>query len=461
MSFPGYSAYKNSEVEWIGVVPHHWSMSRIKFDTTVKARVGWHGLKSDEFTEEGPYLVTGSDFRGKTIDWVSCYHCTEDRYTQDPYIQLSDGDLLITKDGTIGKLMVVTNLPGPATLNSGVFVVRPKHDYVSTEFFYWLLQSAVFHDFIAVRQTGSTINHLYQETFENLPYALPAAMEQTQIASFLDHETAKIDALIEQQQRLIELLKEKRQAVISHAVTKGLDPAVPMKDSGVEWIGEVPAHWKVTKFKWQLRTASGGTPPSVDRAAYYDGTIPWLRSLDLTDDLVTEFEVSVTSRAIAETSCKIVPKDSVLIAMYGGDGTIGKNGLLTFDSAINQAICAFLPSKTCSAEYLHRYVQFYRPYWMIGAESSRKDPNIGQDRIGDHFFVIPPLREQVDIVSFTIVELLKFSRLISEAELGVKLYYERRSALISAAVTGKIDVRYWKPPASESEQESQWEVAHG
>jgi type I restriction enzyme S subunit len=221
-----------------------------------------------------------------------------------------------------------------------------------------------------------------------------------------------------------------------------------MKDSGVEWLGEVPAHWEVGKFKWFLRTASGGTPPSSDRNTYYDGNIPWLRSLDLNDDLVIDFEVSVTQKAIDETSCKMVPENSVLIAMYGGDGTIGKNGLLMFDSAINQALCAFLPSPDFEPKYLHRYIQFYRPHWMINAESSRKDPNIGQDRIGDQYVLSPPMQEQREIAEFLDDELSKFDDLSAEANLLVEQLQERRSALISAAVTGKIDVRGWQAPAS-------------
>ena len=444
MSFPAYPKYFYTNIEWLSCIPSHWILSKVKYDSYVKARVGWHGLKSDEFTDEGPYLVTGSDFKSKSVAWKGCYHCTEERYAQDPYIQLKEGDLLITKDGTIGKLILVEGLPDKATLNSGIFLVRPLRGEYLTRFYYWLLQSSVFHDFIGVHRTGSTILHLYQETFENLPYPLPPLEEQEHIVAFLDHETAKIDALIAEQQRLIELLKEKRQAVISHAVTKGLNPNAPMKDSGVEWLGEVPAHWEYGKFKWYLGTASGGTPPSGQLERYYDGQIPWLRSLDLNDGKVTQFEVSVTEEALVETSCRLVPKNSVLIAMYGGDGTIGKNGLLCFDSAINQAICAFLPTVKFFPAYLHRYIQYYRPYWMIGAESSRKDPNIGQDRIGDHFVVIPPLSEQVAISNWIDGTLDKMDLLASEAEGLVRLLFDRRAALISAAVTGKIDVRGWQ-----------------
>ena len=144
MSFPRYPEYKDSGVEWLGEVPVHWLLSRLKFDFSINARVGWHGLTSDEFTTEGPYLVTGSDFRGRTVDWNKCYRCTPDRYEQDKNIQLQEGDLLITKDGTIGKLMLIKDLPGKATLNSGIFVVRPFSQNYLTRFYYWMLQSPIF-----------------------------------------------------------------------------------------------------------------------------------------------------------------------------------------------------------------------------------------------------------------------------------------------------------------------------
>lgn len=219
-----YAEYQDSGVEWLGEIPIHWFNTKVKYEAYVKARVGWHGLKSDDFTDEGPYLVTGSDFKGTNIDWSQCYHCDEPRYEQDPYIQLREGDLLITKDGTIGKVALVSNLKDgeKATLNSGIFVVRPLRNNFSTKFYFWLLQSKVFKEFVDFNKTGSTIVHLYQDTFVNFEYTSPNLEDQLQIANFLDHETAKIDSLIEKQQQLIELLKEKRQAVISHAVTKAL-----------------------------------------------------------------------------------------------------------------------------------------------------------------------------------------------------------------------------------------------
>lgn len=140
-------------------------------------------MKSEDFTDEGPYLVTGSDFKGPRIDWSQCYHCDLKRYEQDPYIQLQNGDLLITKDGTIGKVAIVDNLDDKATLNSGVFVVRPLTGSYTSRFYFWLLQSSVFFGFVDFNKIGSTISHLYQATFVNLIFAMPSVSGQQQIAT--------------------------------------------------------------------------------------------------------------------------------------------------------------------------------------------------------------------------------------------------------------------------------------
>ncbi|MBB4817776.1 type I restriction enzyme S subunit [Pseudomonas alcaligenes] len=449
MSFPAYPDYKDSGIEWLGEVPAHWKEK--PFFSLVSERCESNaGMKHENLLSLSYGRIVNKDINALDGLLPASFETYQVVHPGDIVFRLTDlqNDKRSLRSAIVRETGIITSAY-LAGICRGIF----------PEFASFLFRA---YDTIKVFYSmgGGLRQSMKYSDMKWLPVWLPDWQEQTQIARFLDHETTRIDALIEEQQRLIELLKEKRQAVISHAVTKGLDPTVPMKDSGVEWLGEVPAHWEVTKFKWPLRTASGGTPPSNDRETYYDGGIPWLRSLDLTDDLITEYEVTVTQRAVEETACKVVPKSSVLIAMYGGDGTIGKNGLLTFDSAINQAICAFLPSDRCAPEYLHRYIQFYRPYWMIGAESSRKDPNIGQDRIGDHFLVLPPPQEQSEIVAFLGVELLKFSALIKEAQAGVEFLQERRSALISAAVTGKIDVRGWQPPAGTPSPESAIAEAH-
>jgi type I restriction enzyme S subunit len=425
--------------------PLHWGLTRIKFNSLVKARVGWHGLKSEDFTEEGPYLVTGSDFKGKYIRWQDCYHCDEERYQQDSYIQLKNGDLLLTKDGTIGKVALVSDLDGKATLNSGVFVVRPSKDgEFTTKYYYWLLLSRSFTDFVDFYKTGSTIVHLYQETFVNFKYALPPLAEQQKLANFLDYETAKIDTLIAKQEKLIKLLKEKRQAVISHAVTRGLNPNSPMKDSGIEWLGEVPEHWNVPKLKWITQTTSGGTPSTAKYEKYYEnGSIPWIRTTDLNNGQLFDTPIYITESALNDTACSLMPNESILLAMYGGAGSIGKHSILRFESTINQAVCGIYPSSHYLPEFMHYFYEFYRPFWMINAAGTRKDPNIGQDHIKEAKVCVPPIEEQQDIVSYLDKMLTTFNNLDNKAKEAIELSKERKTALISAAVTGKIDVRNW------------------
>ena len=289
------------------------------------------------------------------------------------------------------------------------------------------------------------------ETFLGLCIPVPPLEEQRTIAAFLDFETARIDKLIAQQQRLIELLKEKRQAVISHAVTKGLNPDAPMKDSGVEWLGEVPEHWAFVKLKWIATTTSGSTPNTGEQEKYYaDGIYPWVRTTDLNNDILSDIPVKITEQALADTACSLLPPGTVLIAMYGGAGSIGKHALLSVPSTTNQAVCAILPTDSVIPEFLNLFAGFYRPYWMVGAEGTRKDPNIGQDHIKELKLPIPPLLEQKLICAQINQKLSQYSVAEDKAFKFTWLLQERRTALISAAVTGKIDLRGWTAPTEEA-----------
>ncbi|ODV49426.1 type I restriction enzyme S subunit [Methanohalophilus euhalobius] len=214
---------KDSGIEWIGEIPEHWDTIRIKHATYVKGRIGWHGLRSDEFIDEGPFLVTGTDFVNGIVNWNSCYHVSKDRYDQDPYIQLKENDLLITKDGTIGKVALVKGLKSEATLNSGIFVTRPLSNNYITDFMYWILNSEVFTAFFEYMSNGTTIQHLYQNVFNEFAFPIPPLQEQQAIANYLDRETSQIDNLIEKTEQSIEYLKEYRTALISSAVTGKID----------------------------------------------------------------------------------------------------------------------------------------------------------------------------------------------------------------------------------------------
>ena len=443
MSFPRYPKYKDSGVEWLGDVPEHWEVRRLRQIGPLLKGCG--GSKEDVVETGVPCVRYGDLYTTHAYFIRQARTCVTEERSAD-YFPIQKGDVLFAASGEdlaeIGR-SAVTLIDERVCCGGDLVILRPEKSVVP-EFMGFACDCWVSKAQKASMGRGTTVKHIYPDELKRLLLALPPIPEQAAIAAFLDRETAKIDALIAEQQRLIELLQEKRQAVISHAVTKGLNPDAPMKDSGIEWLGEVPEHWELRQIKHFFKTCSGGTPNTAQRALYYAEPgygYPWVRTTDLTNDLVTSVPVHLTEQALHDTACEVLPVGTVMIAMYGGEGTVGKNGLLMFPAAINQAVCGLLPNSTHDPRYTFRFMQFYRPHWMIGAESSRKDPNISQEQVKKAPCPCPSLDEQRQIASFLEEIVEAFRSLITEAEHAITLLQERRSAVISAAVTGQIDVR--------------------
>lgn len=434
-----YEEYKDSGVEWIGEVPSHWEVCRLKNYCSLKARIGWKGLRSDEFEEESfAYLVTGQDFGGSKIDWTKCYQINRIRYNEDPYIQLMNGDILITKDGTIGKIAIVDNLDKPACLNSGVFVLKQKDNKFAPSFLYWALYSTLLKDFNTYTSTGTTILHLYQNVFEEMPLVIPSLLEQQAIALYLNGQCEKINTAIEVQKKKIELLEELKYSIITDAVTKGLNPKAPMKDSGVEWIGEVPSHWEIMKTSLSFNHIGSGTTPSTSKGEYYDDEgAYWLQTGDLTDGLIEDTSKKVSKTAIKECNLKFYPEDSVVIAMYGA--TIGKMGLLKVQCATNQACCVLPRNKFMDARYTFYFFLSAKSDLLISAIGGGQ-PNISQDVIKKTKITKPPLTEQQAIAIHLDKECDKIATQISKANRRIELLEELKQSIITEAVTGKIKV---------------------
>ena len=430
-----YTEYQDSGLEWLGDLPNHWEIKKLVwFFSAEKGKNGqlltkeYCGLNTGEFP-----VYSGQTENNGIMGSINSY-------------EFDVGDNGVLFSTTVGaKAMTLSYLQGKFSLSQNCMIIKPRKNNINTRFYYYHCQPLFAKERALIpehMQASFRVEDLYSYRI-----SLPPIIEQVQIANFLDYETAKIDSLIEKQQQLIELLKEKRQAVISHAVTKGLNPNVMMKDSGVEWLGQVPEHWGITKLKWKALTTSGSTPTTSKYELYYEnGNIPWIRTTDLNNSDLYETPISITSKAVNDTACSILPINSILIAMYGGAGSIGKHALLKFESTINQAVCGVLPSKYFNSDYLHRFYEFYRPFWMIGAMGTRKDPNIGQDHIKEATVLLPPLEEQEKIAKYILDIQIAYDNLTNRAEAAIQLMQERRTALISAAVTGKIDVRNWQNP---------------
>jgi len=437
-----YPAYKDSGVEWIGEIPEHWGNSKIKYNTYVKGRIGWQGLTTSEYIDEGPFLVTGTDFQQGVVDWNTCQHVSEDRYDQDEYIQLQENDLLITKDGTIGKIALAKDFHGKATLNSGVFVTRPRNGTYTNDFMFWILNSKVFDEYIEFIKTGTTISHLYQNTFVEFAYPLPGTAEQKQIANYLHHKTHLIGTLIEKKQKQIELLQEQRAAIINQAVTKGLNSSVKMKDSGIEWLGEVPEHWNILKLKHLLRVKDGthATPPYIvpSELAY-----PLVTSKDIKNGNIDFSEAKFISEEdhFEVNKRSDVQEGDVIMPMIG---TIGNPAIVK--TARKFSIKNVALFKSSNSPVGPRYICFF-----LLSDCVAKQFNLLSRGGVQGFVSLDILRnlvafklsqnEQKQTVKHLDLVTTKINNNINAINTIIERLSEYRTTLISNVVTGKIDVR--------------------
>lgn len=453
-TFPAYPAYKDSGVDWLGEVPEPWAIFSLKRSVDGCT----NGLWGDETDGENDLAVIRvADFDRATCR-VGLNKLTYRSITQKERASrlLQPGDLLIEKSGggekTLVGCVVLFEHDFEAITSNFVARMRPSHGFDSGFLCYSfdsLYQGKV--NFPAIKQTTG-IQNLDSESYLQERFCFPTLAEQTQIARFLDHETARIDALIEEQQRLIELLKEKRQAVISHAVTKGLDSTVPMKDSGVEWLGEVPAHWQVGALGYFAGIDTGATP---DRGnpEYWGGDIPWIKTGEVNYENISQAEEYITHEGVKNSAAKVAPQGTLLMAMYGQGVTRGRVAILGIEAAYNQACAGIFVDSRIRVEYLRLFFIAAYPYIRDGGNETSQ-MNLSSGYIAKIKITIPSINEQVSVEHFLNAEMARYDSLIKEAGLLANHLQERRSALISAAVTGKIDVRGWQPPANAPTPES-------
>lgn len=434
-----YENLTQSEFHWIKEYPSSWKLGRIKNNTYVKARIGWQGLRSDEFILNSDwYCVTGTDFKDGSIDWENCYCVEEDRYNQDKKIQLKIDDLLITKDGTIGKIALIKDLPKKSTLNSGVFVTRPLMKSYNVDYFYWVLSSNVFRDFIDYHKNGSTILHLYQNVFERFVFLIPSFQEQQAIANYLDAKTQAIDKKVSLLEQKIETYKQLKRTLINQTITKGLDKNVPLKDSGISWIGQIPQHWEVKRLKDIFNTFSGGTP-STKVKEYWNGNLPWIPSGKVQNNIIDRKVVEdfISQDALKESSTKMAKSGSLLIALTGA--TCSNIGLLTFDTTINQSIVALNQKKDIEKKFFF--------YFLISASlkirssmTGGAQAGINQEDVKFLDLLLPPKSEQEEIAKYLDHKTATIDAIVSNIGKQIDTLKQLRKTLINDVVTGKIKV---------------------
>lgn len=446
MSLPRYPEYKNSGIEWFKSIPEHWKVVRLKNILKNKITDGPHSTPS--FIDDGiPFLSVDGIQNGELI-FESCRYISPDDHAEFRKKACPvKNDLLMGKAASTGKIARV-KVDFEFSIWSPLALIRIEQKNSTPEFIEYALKAPMTQAEIDILCTANTQKNISMDDIPKLTLFIPPISEQIVITEFLDQETAKIDRLITEQEKLIALLKEKRQTVISRTVTKGLKTDIKMKHSGAEWLGEIPEHWEAKPLKYLGEIISGFAFNSNDF------TTSGIRVLKIANIQTNKIDWSDESYLPDEFLIKhskfSVKNDDVVFALTRPIISTGlKAAVVDIEDdkvLLNQRNALFRPIDGVNKKFVYQVL--FSDSFLVAFENkidfTGQQPNISPIDIGDIKIPVPPMEEQIAIAEFLNSLAKKYDELSNEAERSINALKERRSALISAAVTGQIDVRNYK-----------------
>lgn len=431
MSLPRYPEYKASEVGWLGEVPVHWNIRRLGY-----------------FFSERREKVSDKEFQPLSVTKNGVVPQLETAAKTD------DGDnrkLVRAGDFVINSRSDRKGSSGASTLDGSVSLINTvlaPTDDISVHFAHHLLRSVPFQEEY-YRFGKGIVADLWSTNYSemrNIALAVPKYEEQQGIAKFLDRETAKIDVLIAEQQTLLALLAEKRQATISRAVTSGLDPGVPMKDSGIAWLGEVPAHWKVVPIKRLIAQGTSISYGIVQPGEPQEDGVPFLQTTNMTDGDFSAEKLQKTTQVIAAQYPRSrLTGGEVLLGIRASIGAAHVAPSWLAGANLSRGIARIQTGSRILPEYLVLFLGTSQvsEYWQLSKQGSTFN-EVSIETVRELAISVPTVDEQRAIIAHVDAQSRNFDELLGAAEVAINLLRERRSALIAAAVTGKIDVRATK-----------------
>jgi type I restriction enzyme S subunit len=440
--YQSYDKYKVLDFPFLDKIPDSWKA--VPLNVLSDFRQG--KLHEPYIHEDGKFICVNSRFvstEGKKVKF--CSKNLSPVRKSDILMVMSD----LPNGRALAKAFWVEGENNFA-LNQRVCAITPQK--VDSRFLYYQLDRNPY--FLAF-DDGSNQTNLSNDVFKKYPVLLPSANEQQKIANFLDHETAKIDTLIEKQQQLITLLKEKRQAVISHAVTKGLNPNAPMRDSGVEWLGEVPEHWVVCRLKQTIKSGSSISYGIVQPGEPLEEGVAFVQTTNMSKGTFDLVDLQKTTKEIA----KAYPRSELV----GGEVILGIRASIGAAFVVpeslrgcnlSRGVARIIPSKHISSEYLVAYfgTGAVDRYWGLSKQGSTFS-EVSIETVKEISFPVPPFEEQKHIAKWIDEKITRLDGVFQKAMEQTTLLNERRTALISAAVTGEIDVRNWVAPQASNNKE--------
>ena len=423
-----YSNYNNSETKWIGSIPDNWGISRLDREAYIRARLGWRGLKADEYVSSGYGFLATPNIKGRDIDFTNINFISAERYFESPEIILDVGDVLLTKDGsTIGTTYIVRHLPFPCTVNGSIAVLTPTNGILPL-YLYYYLTSPKAQDRFWYLQDGQGVPHLFQRDLRKIEIIKPPLEEQLAIVRHLENKTAEIDGLIEKLRCEVELLEQYRRELIARTVTRGLDPDTPMRDSGIEWIGEIPEAWALLRISalYDIRSQKVNDTDYQPLSVTMNGVVAQLEHVAKTNDgdnrkLVRAGDFVINSRSDRRGACGIAPQD-------GSCSLI--NIVLSPQQSIHNPYFSYLFRSSLFSD------EFYR--WGHGIHDDLWTTNWADMKSIQ--VPVPPLNHQVLIADYLDKKMSEINSTITGINNQIELLGKYRKQVINDAVTGKICV---------------------
>ena len=434
-----YPKYKNSGIEWLGDIPEHWEVLPVKRITNIPVTDGPH--ETPEIFDDGIPFISAEAIKDDKIDFSKKrgFISVENHVRFSKKYKPQKGDIYIVKSGATTGNVAFVETEDEFNIWSPLAVIRPDHKKAITSFTFFFMKSINFFQSIELSWSYGTQQNIGMNVIENLPLVIPPLSDQNYIATFLDRETARIDTLIEKKQRQIELLEEKRSALINHAVTKGLDPNAKMKDSGIAWLGEIPEHWEVKPIKYLFVIINGSTPKSGE-PDYWDGNIPWATPDDLGSlkgDTIRITKRMITNEGYQSCGTSLASEGSLVVSTRAPIGHLAIAGV---PLCTNQGCrCLISRDEVEKRFYYYQLLIAKQELESWGQGSTFKE--LGHDELGAVSILSPPIEEQHTIAAFLDRETARIDAMTKKIHNSIDLLREYRTALISAAVTGKIDVR--------------------
>lgn len=446
MRFTKYTRTKPSGVEWLGDVPEHWEIKRLKYTSSIN---------DDTLSDTTPpdfefdYVEIGSVNSVEGISKID--QVVFEKAPSRARRIVRHGDTIVSTVRTY--LRAIASIQNPTSnliVSTGFAVVRPRG--ISSNYLGYALRESSFIETIVARSTGVSYPAINASEIGMINIPLPGLTEQHLISVFLDRETTRIDSLVAKKREMIERLKEKRSALISTTVTCGLPPdaareaGLPMhpklKPSGVDWIGDVPVHWEERRLGDMFRFYTGGTP-STSEPDFWEGDIPWVSSKEMKSMLIEDTEDHISEDAVSSSATRVLPSGSLLIVNRSGilRHTIPV-GITAREMAINQDIRGCVPTNSVDAKFIAYLIVGKQPALLtLWRQQGATVESLEFESIKRTRLVLPMLLEQRAISAFLDSETAILDRLVGKIEGAIERLQEYRTALITAAVTGKIDVR--------------------